>query len=94
MGQQIIKQPNGKYALFSSIVDDFILVEADPQDIIDEWVEKYKAETEKKVSEIITALEKGEKPYYQFTMSFDEAVQTVRQRHGKKAESLIWLSVE
>lgn len=92
MGQQIIKQPNGKYALFSSIVDDFVLIDAEPQDIIDEWVGKYKLDMEKKVAEIVAALEKGEKPYYQFTMSFDEAVKTVKHHHGKNAESLRWLA--
>jgi hypothetical protein len=92
MGQQIIKQPNGKYALFSFFVDDFVLIDADPQDIIDEWVRKYKLDMEKKVAEIVAALEKGEKPYYQFTMSFDEAVQTVKRIHGKKSESLRWLA--
>lgn len=92
MGQQIIKQPNGKYALFSSVVDDFVLIDADPQDIIDEWVGKYKLDMEKKVAEIVAALEKGEKPYHQFTMSFDEAVKTIKQRHGKNTESLRWLA--
>ena len=88
MGQQIIKQPNGKYALFSSIVNDFIMIEADPQDIIDEWVRQYKLDMEKSVAEIVTALKKNEKPYGEFTMPFDEAVKTVKQCHGENAESL------
>lgn len=92
MGQQIIKQPNGKYAIFSSIVDDFILIDADPRDIVDEWVGKYKLDTEKKVTEIIAALEEGDKPYYQFTMSFDEAVKMIKKVHGENAESLRWLA--
>jgi hypothetical protein len=79
MSQQIIKQPNGKYALFSQIVGDFVLIDADPQDIVDEWVKEYKIDMEKKVSEIVSALERGEKPYYQFTMSFEKAVKKVRR---------------
>ena len=67
------------------------MIDADPQDIIDEWVEDYKIAIEKKVLGIVSALEKGEKPYYQFTMSFDEAVETIKKVHGKKAESLKFL---
>lgn len=33
MGQHIVKQPNGKYAIFSSIVDHFIAYDATPEEI-------------------------------------------------------------
>ena len=89
MGHQIIKQPDGNYALFSSIVDDFVLIDAEPQDIIDECVSKYRLDMEKKVAETIAALERGEKPYYQFTMSFDEAVKTIKLIHGKNHKSVV-----
>lgn len=94
MGHQIIKQPNGLYALYSSIVDDFVLIDATPQYIIDEWVASYKQDMQGKVSEIIQKLEQGEKPYYQFTMTFDEAVEHVIEHHGKNTESLKILGIK
>lgn len=30
MGQEIVKQSNGKFAVWSSIVDDFVMIDADP----------------------------------------------------------------
>lgn len=33
MGQHIVKQPNGKYAIFSSNVDHFIAYDATPEEI-------------------------------------------------------------
>jgi hypothetical protein len=36
MGQQIIRQPDGKLAVFSSVVDAFIVVDATPEEIL-EW---------------------------------------------------------
>ena len=44
MSRQIIKQPNGKYALFSSVVDDFVLIDADPNEIVEELVAYYELE--------------------------------------------------
>ena len=88
MGHQIIKQPNNKYALFSSIVDDFVLIDATPKDIIRCWVGSYRRDMRKKVKDITEKLERGEKPYYQFTMTFEEAINRIQELHGKDAESL------
>jgi len=93
MGHQIIKQPDGMYALFSSFCDDFVLINAKPEDIVDEWVNSYKKEMEGKVHDIVAALERGEKPYYQFTMSFNEAVDKIKDLHGDNMESLMMLGI-
>ncbi|WP_406172115.1 hypothetical protein [Streptomyces sp. NBC_00996] len=36
MGQQIIKQPDGRLSVFSSVTDSFIVVDASPEEIV-EW---------------------------------------------------------
>jgi hypothetical protein len=89
MGKQIVQQPNGKFALWSSVVDDFIVVDYEhAQEIIDDFVEESRREITDKVNGIIAALHRGEKPYYQFTKSFEECVALIREIHGDDAESL------
>lgn len=88
MGNQIIKQPDGLYAVFSSIVDDFVIINATPQFIVEEWTAQYREQLEQKVNGIIACLGKGEKPYNVFTMTFEDAVGKIKSAHGENAESL------
>lgn len=84
MGIQIIKQPNGLYAQFSSVVDDFVMYDATPEDILADWIEDAKRNYGEKLDKIIKQLEAGEKPYYQFTMTFDDAIDRIKDVHGAK----------
>ena len=43
MGQQIVKQPNGLYAIFSSVVDGFVAYDLDRTDVLEYWVREYRA---------------------------------------------------
>ena len=88
MGQQIVKQPNGKYAVWSSGVDDFILVNVEVCEIIEEFAEWERQKIIERVNSIVDALERGDKPYHQFTRSYDECVALIREHHGDDAESL------
>lgn len=74
MVQQIIKQPNGLFAVFSFVVDAFVVFEATPQEIEAYFIEEAAGDLRKRVREKISALERGEKPYYQFTMTWKQAL--------------------
>lgn len=82
MGRQIIKQPNGKYCIFSSIVDNVTHYDMSPEEIIETWANEAKQDIETKVKNIITELENDERPYHQFTMSFDDMLETIQDVHG------------
>ena len=82
MGQQIIRQPDGQYALWSSVVDSFVLIDADPEGIIEYWIEQEEKRLRERVAEIVASLEAGGKPYHQFTMSWHEALARHEQVHG------------
>ena len=88
MGQQIIKQPDGKYALFSSVVDGFVALNCTREDILDIWIEDYLKTTREYITRTCDALdrvergESGSKPYYQFTMTWDEALFEHEKRFG------------
>jgi len=82
MGHQIIKQPDGLYAVFSSVVDSWILYDAARQDIIDYYAEKAREDAERDTARILDAIEVDpRKAYYQFTMTFEEA-NAMSVKHG------------
>ena len=84
MGRQIIKQPNGKFCIFSSIVDNFTHYDMSEKEIVELWANKEKENIAKIVKENIKKLERGEKPYYQFTKTFEESLYIIEQVHGKE----------
>ena len=84
MGHQIMKQPDGKYAVWSTIVDDFILLNASPENIIEMEIEYQRSRIESGVRDIVNKLNEGLKPYFQFTMSFEEAME-FRNKKGDES---------
>lgn len=84
MGHQIISQPDGKLAVFSSVVDAWILVNASPEEIEDYYAEKAAQDARRQAARVLAAVLAG-KPsevYYQFAMSFSEADRTDREHDG------------
>ncbi len=84
---QIIKQPNGKYCIFSAVVDSVTDYDMTPQDIIDDWVKIAQREITEKVTAIVSNLENNGKPYFQFTQSYEEMMETIKNIHGEKETS-------
>jgi len=88
MGRQIIKMPGDYeedlYCEWSSIVDNFIFTHVTKEELIKERVKEAKKEIISKVEEIIKKLDNGEKPYYQFTQTFKEALLSIKTHHGMK----------
>ena len=81
MGHQIIRQPDGKLAVFSSFVDSWILMDATPEDLGDYYAEKAAEDARRGVARVLEHVLAGEprKAYYQFTMTFEEANQSSRE---------------
>ncbi|WP_324787053.1 hypothetical protein [Streptomyces sp. H51] len=75
MGQQIIKQPDGRLAVFDTVSDSFIVVDADAEEIT-EWRAEEAAEAarERTKAELARVLdESNDHPYRQFTLTWEEA---------------------
>lgn len=83
MGYQIIKQPNKLYGIYSSFGDGIILYNAREQDVFDFFVEEAVKSARENVQKILDKIESDEKPYYQFTMSWDEAIETHAKEYGE-----------
>ncbi len=92
--RQIIKQPNGKFCIFSSVVDSITHYNMNENDIIEELVAESRKEIEEQVKKVISALNNNTKPYYQFTMSYDEMLELVKQIHGNKEVKKIQKIIE
>ena len=73
MGRQIIRQPDGRYAVWSSVVDDFVMHDVTAQEIEDDFALEAAEEAREGVREVVRALKQGKRPYHQFTMTYDEA---------------------
>jgi hypothetical protein len=84
MGQQIIQQPDGKLAVFSSVTDTFIVVDATPEELV-EWRAEEAAEAARERTraelEKVLAGDSGA-PYHQFAMTWEEAAQLNREHGG------------
>lgn len=84
MGMQIIKQPDGRFALWSSVADGIAMYDASAQDIEDFFAEEAEKDTRRRVREKIAHVEAGhpEQVYFQFAMTWDEALREHTERHG------------
>ncbi|WP_417459138.1 hypothetical protein [Kordiimonas sp.] len=85
MGKQIIKQPDGRFAIWSSIVDDFVATDLEsPDEIVGAFVEEYRQFISAEVVRVVDVTNRGGKPYHRFTKTFDDCVKTIREVHGSE----------
>ena len=84
MGHQIIKQPNGRYSVFSTVTDDIIVYDATKDELVKYYREEAAQKAEENTLKIFEKLEKGIKPYYQFTKSIDEMLICIKENHGEE----------
>jgi|SRR6185369_1766243 len=86
MGQQIIKQPDGLFAVFSSITDTIHLYDATADEVVDYFVEQQAESTRRQVGAVLGHVAAGEprKAYYQFVKTWAEAL-AADEAHGGDA---------
>lgn len=84
MGWQIIKQPDGKYCIFSSVVDNVTYYNCSKEQIVGVFIKTEVERVRKEVLGIIDSLDDGYKPYHQFTKTFDQMIATIEDIHGKE----------
>ena len=94
MGRQIIKQPNGRYCIFSSIVDNITHYDMEENDVVELWVEEQRRDISSKVREIIQSIESGGKPYHQFTKSYEDMINLIKEVHGESEMQIVKKTIE
>lgn len=91
MSQRIILQPDGRFAVFSTIVNDFILLDATVEEVIESRVAEEREKITASVHKIAARLSKGEAVYHQFTTTWDETIKLIEKQHGPDTPSLRWI---
>lgn len=82
MGRQIIQQPDGKFAIWSTNSDSIIIYDASEADIITYFLQQDIKDSVAATMNILDELKNGETPYYQFTRTWEEAIKEHEERHG------------
>ncbi|MEV8248047.1 hypothetical protein AB0R01_30390 [Streptomyces rochei] len=83
MGHQIIKQPDGRLAVFSSFTDTFVVMDATPDEIV-KWFGDRAAESERDRTRTVLNHVLADNPraaYAQFAHTWDEA-RRLNEDHG------------
>lgn len=88
MGQQIIRQPDGKFAVYSTVSDGLCLRDATEAEVIAYFVDDAKERAESRVRDILAQVGAGhpERIYFQFAIPWAEAVANdgLRRREGAR----------
>jgi hypothetical protein len=85
--QRIIRQPDGLYAVFSSIVDGFILRGATEEEII-QWRAEEAASHAREQAELeMERVKHQDKPYHELTLTWDEAYATDLRNYPPETEN-------
>ena len=79
MTEQIIKQPDGKFCIFSTIFQAIAVYDATELEIRAYFIEEAAKEIHRRMDERFSKLNKGEPAYHQFTMSYREAVEVTKE---------------
>lgn len=92
MGQQIIRQPDGRYAVFSTETETIHVYDATEDELVEWFAERAAEHARQSAREKIALVAAGEtrRAYAQFAMTWDEAL-TQDRDHGGEAWSAFHL---
>ncbi|UUV32147.1 hypothetical protein NQK81_01480 [Amycolatopsis roodepoortensis] len=86
MGQQIIRQPDGKFAIFSSTSDVgcIIVYDADADEIVEWFAEQAAKSARVQATRALEHVAAGEpdKTYHQFALTWEEVLKLDREHDG------------
>lgn len=85
MGYQVIKQPDARFAVFSTFTDTIVIYDATRQEIVDWFVEITVERARRSGDHVMDAVAEGDprRIYAQFTMTWDEALAQDREHDGE-----------
>jgi hypothetical protein len=77
VSEQIIQQPNGRFAVWSTVTDSLIVLDATREELIswraEQAAEKARVATENELARVLDPC--NPRPYFQFTLTWEEAVE-------------------
>lgn len=92
MGHQIIRQPDGNLAVFSTGTDSWILMDGSPQALEDYYAQRAADSARQSARETIARVVAGRpgEVYHQFAMTFAEANDLSREHGGDWWQDGAW----
>lgn len=83
MGHQIIEQPDGRLAVFSSVVDAFVILDATPEELIEWYAQEAAREARERTQRILDKLtsQGAEGVYGRRALTWEEASR-MNEEHG------------
>lgn len=90
MSHWIVKQPNGNYAVFSSVVDDFVFIDATREELETFYAEKALQDARTMFDRMLQAADEDQDKYIRKARPGDglnrwrEFLKTIKAHHGAK----------
>ncbi|MGC5263893.1 hypothetical protein ACPXCO_23020 [Streptomyces cyaneofuscatus] len=76
MGHQIIEQPDGLLAVFSSVVSSFVVTDATPEELIDWYADEAARDARERTKRLLDRVAQGaHTAYAQHALTWEEASQ-------------------
>ncbi|GAB3251242.1 hypothetical protein [Kineosporia babensis] len=84
MGRQIIQQPDGLYAIFSTSADAFIRWDGTREEITQFFADEAANDARRSVERLFDSIDEGgpRRAYHQFALTWDEALDLDHQTGG------------
>jgi hypothetical protein len=85
VGNQIVRQPDGNYAVFSTGTDTIIVYNATAEEIVEWFVDRAAEDARRQVRNLIEHVAAGNAraAYFQFALSWDEVLDMDREHGGE-----------
>ena len=85
MGWQIVKQPNELYAIWSTVVDDFIVTDGTKDKIIEYWAQDAYNDGKRNASQYIEDIE-SDRPKHRLQYDYEYCLELRAEVHGDDDE--------
>lgn len=85
MSLYIIKQPNGKYGVFSTQTNRFCLINQTPDQLVESMTSQELSEKQAEIKNIIKQIEQGKNPYFHFAKSFSDVLGRMQWCWGQQS---------
>lgn len=82
MGKSIIKQPNGLYALWSSVVDNFVGLDFTREQLVDALTADSRVNHEALVNRVCGLLDENPNVFGPNNLNWESCLEERRTRHG------------
>lgn len=78
MGRSIVKQPDGKYAVWSTVVDNFVCQDMTRDELKDFFAEEAVEQARQEVDRQLSRIAEGKTTY-----TYEQCLNLIREIHGK-----------